>query len=78
MKRWSVILGAAAICVAVSSQAQASYSIIKWTSGFCQVWDNALPTKPFPGDYKVISRRPYKTFEAAMSAKIKMIGKGCW
>ena len=54
MKRWAFVLGALAIGMAASSrQAEAGYSIIRWTSGFCQVWDNSTPWKPFPSDYIV-------------------------
>ena len=64
MKRWSLILSAAAVCIMASSQAQASYQVIRWPTGICQIWDHAIPTRPFPGDYKAVSR-PYKTFGAA-------------
>ena len=78
MKRWSLILSAAAICVVASSQAQASWSVIRWKSGFCQVWDNAVPTKPWPKDYKVVSR-PHKTFAGAWARRMKLVGKkACW
>ena len=78
MKRLGLILSAAVICVVASSQAQASYSVIKWKSGFCQVWDNALPTKPSPKDYKIVSR-PHKTFAGAMNRRMKLVGKkACW
>ena len=78
MKRWSLILSTAAICVVASSQAQASYQVIRWTSGFCQVWNHSIPTKPWPGDYKAVSRS-YRTFSPALSAKLKLVGKRvCW
>ena len=77
MKRWGLILSAAVVCVAASSQAQASYSVIRWPTGFCQLWDHAMPTKPFPSNYKVVSRT-YKTFDKAMAKRMSMVGKGCW
>jgi hypothetical protein len=78
MKRWSVVLSAAAICVMASSQAQASYQVIRWTSGFCQVWNHAIPGKPWPNDYKAVSR-PYKSFNKALAVKMKLVGKrACW
>ena len=78
MKRWSLILSAAAICVVASSQAQASYQVIRWTSGFCQIWNHSVPTKPFPNDFKAVSRS-YKTFDKALAARTKLVGKkACW
>ena len=78
MKRWSVILSAAAICIAASSQAQASYQVIRWTSGFCQVWNHSIPTKPFPNDFKAVSRQ-YNTFHRAMAKKLRLVAHHhCW
>jgi hypothetical protein len=76
--RWSLILSAAAISIVASSQAQASYSIIRWTSGFCQIWDNSTPWKPFPSDYKT-GRGTFKTFSAAMATKMQLVARRqCW
>ena len=76
--RWSLILAAAAIGIVASSQAQASYSLIRWTSGFCQVWDNSTPWKPFPSDYKA-GRGTFKTFNAAMATKRQLVARRqCW
>jgi hypothetical protein len=76
MKRFSMILCAAAVGVVASSPAQASFHVIRWTSGFCQVWNNAVPGKPIPGDYKVVSPK-FKTLGDALNAKAKMLGKTC-
>ena len=76
--RWSLILAAAAIGIVASSQAQADYSIIRWTSGFCQVWNNSTPWKPFPSDYKA-GRKTFKTFNAAMDTKRQLVARRqCW
>ena len=76
--RWSLILSAAAISIVASSQAQADYSIIRWTSGFCQVWNNSTPWKPFPNDYKT-GRKTFKTFGDAMAARRQLIARRqCW
>jgi hypothetical protein len=78
MKRWSLILSAAAVCMLSSSQAQASYQIIRWTSGFCQIWDQSIPTKPFPNDYKT-GRKTYKTFNDALAMRAKLVARRqCW
>lgn len=78
MKRLSLILSAAAICLVATSQAQASWSVIRWKSGFCQIWDHAIPTRPWPNDYRVVSR-PYKTFGQAWARRTRLVShKACW
>jgi hypothetical protein len=50
-----------------SSQAQASFQVIRWTSGFCQIWNNDLPgVVPFQKDHKAVSKK-FKTIEEAWS-----------
>ena len=78
MKRWTLILSVAAICVAASSQAQASWTVIRWKSGFCQLWDNSIKTKPWTKDYKAVSK-PQKTLARAMAVRTKLVSKKkCW
>ncbi len=74
MKNLTLILSAAAICVVASNQAQASWSVVRWNSGFCQPWDSAVPFKPPAGQYKVVSRS-YKTFDKAMAKRAKLVAK---
>ena len=50
MKNLTLILSAVAICVVASNQAQASWSVVRWNSGFCQPWDSAVPFKPPAGE----------------------------
>jgi hypothetical protein len=79
MKRWSVLLSTAALCVMASSQAQASFQVIRWTSGFCQIWNNDLPgVVPFQKDHKAVSKK-FKTIEEAWVARGKLVvAKTCW
>lgn len=78
MKRLGLILSAAVICVAASSQAEAAWTVIKWKSGHCQPWDNASPWKAPKGQYTVVSRK-YKTFDKAMARRTKLVAKkACW
>lgn len=78
MKRLALILSVSAMTMIASSQAQANYQIIRWTSGFCQIWDDSIPTKPFPYDYKP-GRKAFKTFGEAWSAKMQLVARGeCW
>ena len=50
MRRLSMLCVAAGLAVtalAAASPAEASYKVIRWDgSGICQIWDNAIPTKP--------------------------------
>jgi hypothetical protein len=65
--KYLLLISACAIGTTASSAAYADYSIIRWTSGFCQIWDNSTPWKPFPSDYKT-GRIKFKTFGAALAA----------
>ena len=70
---------AAAIVVsafAVASPAQAAFHLIKWSgTGICQVWDESVPTKPFPSDYRVVSK-PVPTFDGALAVKTGLMKRG--
>ena len=47
----------------------APYHLIKWSgTEFCQVWDNGIPTKPMPANYKAVSK-PVPTVDAALAVK---------
>jgi hypothetical protein len=68
-------LGLAAL--AATSPAQANpYHLIRWqNTGFCQPWDESLPIKPFPSDYKTISAR-VPTLVEALAVKEHLLRKG--
>ena len=72
--KYVLLISACAIGMTASSAAYADYSIIRWTSGFCQVWDNSTPWKPIPADYKT-GRIKFKTFGAALAAKSGLIAR---
>jgi hypothetical protein len=40
-----------------------------------QVWDESVPTKPFPDNYKAVSK-PVPTFDAALAVKAALMTKG--
>ena len=66
----------AAAAFAVTSPAQASFHLIKWSgTGICQVWDESVPTKPFPSDYRVVSK-PVPSFDAALAVKSGLMKRG--
>jgi hypothetical protein len=80
MRRISVLCAAAGLgltALAATSPAQAAgFHLIRWDgNGFCQVWDEAVPTKPFPADYKTISK-PIPTLVEALAAKETLLRKG--
>jgi len=72
MNRWTLAVCALTLGVLAVSPANASYKVIKWTSGLCQVWDNGIPTMPIPGDWKTMSRN-YKTFGGALRKEHRLI-----
>ena len=79
MRRIYALCAAAGLgltAVAATSPAQAAFHLIRWQgSGICQVWDESIPTKPFPSDYKTVSK-PVPSFVAALAVKDGMLKKG--
>ena len=68
--------GIAAAAFAATSPAQAAFHLIKWSGNdLCQIWDESVPTKPFPANYKPVSR-PVPTFEAALAVKSGLMKRG--
>ena len=54
----------------------APFHLILWSgTGICQIWDDGVPGKPFPSDYKAVSK-PVKTFDAALAVKAGLMKKG--
>ena len=79
MRHVTALCAAAAIAVsafAVAGPAQAAFHLIKWSGNdLCQVWDDSIPTKPFPANYKAVSK-PVPTFDAALAVKGGLIKRG--
>jgi hypothetical protein len=66
----------AAAAFAVTSPAHAAFHLIKWSgTGICQVWNESVPTKPFPSDYRVVSK-PVASFDAALAVKNGLMKRG--
>jgi hypothetical protein len=62
--------------LAFSPAQAAPFHVIKWSGNdLCQVWDNGVPTKPWPADYKTVSK-PLPTFDAALGVKTGLLKKG--
>jgi hypothetical protein len=70
----AALLGLAAL--AATSPAQAAFHLIRWDgTGFCQVWDDGIATKPFPSDYRKVSAR-VPTLVEALAVKEHLVRKG--
>ena len=52
MRRLSLLCAAAVVALtalAATSPAEAAYHLIRWQdSGLCQIWDESIPTTPWP------------------------------
>ena len=77
-----VALLCAAATIAVSALAAASpanafpFKLIRWNdSGFCQIWDDGIPTAPWPYNYTIVSE-PMATFNDAFVYKTGMLRAG--
>jgi hypothetical protein len=46
-----------ALGLLAATPAKADFSVIRWTSGWCQIWDNSVPTQPWPSDYTVVAAK---------------------
>jgi hypothetical protein len=54
MRKLAILVAGAAALVA-TSPAQADYALIRWQdTGYCQIWDNDIPTKPFDKNYTTV------------------------
>ncbi len=78
MKLLKASICAAVMIGALSAPASASYRVLKWSSGFCQIWDAGIPGTPWPNDWRFISRE-HRTFGGALRRKMHLVARGeCW
>ncbi|EJN10730.1 hypothetical protein PMI42_05985 [Bradyrhizobium sp. YR681] len=79
MRRISVLCAAAGLAIAAfaaTSQAEAGYHLIRWQNGgFCQIWDESIPTTPWPSDYARVSAT-VPTFVDALALKDHALKNG--
>ncbi len=79
MRRLSLLVAAAGLAViafAASSPAEAAFHLIRWEgSGFCQIWDENIPTAPWPSNYVVVSEQ-LPTFGDALVYKDGLLRNG--
>ena len=68
MKRFTLALTAVALFAISSIPAKADWSVIRWSSGYCQIWDHAVPT-PLPplNEFAALGPR-FATFGEAFGA----------
>ena len=80
MRRLCLLAAASGIAVsafAAMSPAQASFHLIRWQdSGFCQIWDQSIPTAPYPGNFTVIAGSEVPTFGDALVFKDGLLRNG--
>jgi hypothetical protein len=72
MRRISLLPAAAAMAITAfvaASPAQAAFHLIRWQDGFCQIWDESIPTTPWPGNYIVLQGTQVPTFGDALVYK---------
>ena len=72
----SAAAGIALSAFAATAPAEAAFHLIRWEgTGVCQIWDESIPTKPIPSNYKTVSK-PVATFGDALAMKDGMLKKG--
>ena len=80
IRRLALLAAAAGIAVtafAAMSPAEAAFHLIRWQdSGFCQIWDESIPTNPWPPNYIVIIGSEVPTFGDALVFKDGMLRNG--
>ena len=80
MRKLSMLAAAAGIALAAlaaTAPANAGYHLIRWQdTGFCQIWDENIPTTPFPSNYTTIAGAVAPTFWDALVMKDGMLRAG--
>ena len=79
MRRFSMLCAAAGLAAAAfvaASPAEAGYHLIRWQgTNVCQIWDESIPTTPWPSDYHRITGS-VATFADALALKEHALKKG--
>lgn len=79
MRRLAILSAAAGLAVtalAATSPAEAAFHLIRWEgTGFCQIWDQSIPTVPYPSNYTVVTGE-LPTFWDALVAKDGLLRAG--
>jgi hypothetical protein len=78
MTKLTYLLASVAIFAVTSTAAEARFQVIRWPSGFCQVWNHSIPGKPFPPGWTA-SRTVHATFHGALNEKLALVSRRqCW
>ncbi|TYL95430.1 hypothetical protein FXB40_13715 [Bradyrhizobium rifense] len=79
MRRISMLCAAAGLAAAAfvaASPAEAGYHLVRWQdSGVCQIWDESIPTTPWPAGYHRASAS-VPTFLDALALKDNALKAG--
>ena len=79
MRRFSMLCAAVTVAAAAfvaASPAEAGYHLIRWQdNGLCQIWDESIPTTPWPSDYHRVSAT-VPTFLDALVLKDRALKSG--
>jgi hypothetical protein len=80
MRRISLLSAAACLTLAALAAATPAkadpFHLIRWSdTGFCQIWDEGIPTMPWPGNYAVVSAT-FPTFGDVLVIKSGMLESG--
>lgn len=71
-------LCAAALALFAAQPAEASFKVIKWNTGWCQIWNNNTPWNAGPFGWSAVSPN-FNTMGEANVAKLDLARKGvCW
>jgi len=55
MRKLAILAVAGAATLTATFPAQADYALIRWQdTGYCQIWDNNIPTQPSSTNYETI------------------------
>lgn len=72
-----------AVCLAMTAFVAAPpakadpFHLIRWQdTGYCQIWDEGIPTNPVPGNYDVIFDSEMPSFADALAYKGEMLRDG--
>ena len=73
----TALAAVAVAAIAATRPADAAYHLIRWQdSGFCQIWDENVPSVPYPSNYTVIQGSVAPTFGHALVLKDGMLRSG--
>jgi len=80
MRKLSTLRAATGLAIAAfaaTAPANAAFHVIRWQdTGFCQIWDQSIPTTPFPANYTVVMGAVAPTFVDALIMKDGLLRAG--